>query len=86
MLQFMEFVMSVGWKVLLLAVSWKVFRCIRKYGSGTVQDILETMVLGIKAGCLSMRKRIAIKLLKQRREEEEPQKTEHPGKVEATIV
>ena len=73
MLAFMELMLNIGWKTLGIVFGWLLLKYIIRNGTGTIKEVLETVGIGIKAGCLAVRKKIREHLLKDEK------------KVEATV-
>ena len=70
MLEFVSFMLNVGWKTLGIVFGWLLLKYIIRNGTGTIREVLDTIGIGIKAACLAIRKKIREKLLKEEDKEE----------------
>lgn len=82
----MDFVIWMGTlalKICLIAAGFWVFKAILKNGPDTLKEIIKTIDVLLRVGCLKARQKIGESLRKERLEKEEPTATvEAEGSVE----
>ena len=62
---FIDFCLGIGWKVLCITAGWMIIKWILKDGKETIKDLLSTIKLGLKAGGVVLRKKMARYLRKE---------------------
>ena len=65
MVDFMIFMVNLGWKALGLVFGCMLFICIVKNGPETLRTILRTASIGIQAMCVAIRKKLLNYLRKE---------------------
>ena len=65
MVDFMIFMVNLGWKILGLVFGCMLFMCIVKNGPETLKTILRTIAIGIQAMCVAIRKKLLNYLRKE---------------------
>ena len=69
-------------KVLGVVGAWMLFKAIVRNGSGTINDILETVEMGLQAGGLLLKRKFFEIIRKEKRKPD----LEEPAKAEGSVV
>lgn len=72
MFEFLGFMLSIAWKILAVCCGFMLFRYVIRDGKDTFRDLLTTTGLGIQAGCLFLRRKLAAKIKGEPLPEEAP--------------
>lgn len=64
-MEILTWILGIAWKTALLCVGWICIKQIIRNGGGTLREVLETLGLAIRAGCLTMRAKLVDKLRKE---------------------
>jgi len=78
----LSWILQIVLKTAVVVGLWITVKVIIRNGGGTLKDILETLVLAIRYGCLNLKAKLVSKL----RENAEEKKETEEQKVEGTVV
>lgn len=84
----LNWMIQIVLKTVVVVLLWVAVKVIVRKGGGTFKDILETLVLAIRYGCLNLKAKLVDKLIRENAEEkEETEEQNGPGvKAEGTVV
>ena len=83
MASILSWVLGIAWRTALLCAGFICVKQIVRNGGGTLKEILETLGLGIRAGCIELRKKLVEHLKKDEEVIEDPNGPE--VRVEGTV-
>lgn len=75
MWDFLGTMLSMSWKVFGIMAGWMLIKHLMREGTGTLKELLETLGIAIRAGCLMLKKALWAKI----KEEREPERVEPTG-------
>lgn len=75
MWDFLGTMLSMSWKVFGIMAGWMLIKHLMREGTGTLKELLETIGVAIRAGCLMTKKALWAKI----KEEREAEKVEPNG-------
>ena len=75
MWDFLGTMLSVSWKVFGIMMGWMLIKHLMRDGTSTAKELLETIGVAIRAGCLMLKKALWAKI----KEEREAEKVEPNG-------
>ena len=64
MVDMLLWMLNISWKLLILIGGWLLLKAVVKDGSGTFKEILCTLGLAIRAGCMKLREWLIMKMTK----------------------
>ena len=73
----LSWMLGMAWRIAILLIAYTTLKAVLRNGNGTLRDILETLGLAIRAGCLSLRGKLLAKL-RSGAEEKETEEAEEP--------
>lgn len=79
----LSWILGIAWRTALLCAGFICIKQIVRNGGGTLKEILETLGLGIRAGCIELRRKLVEHLKKEEVIEEDPNGPE--VRVEGTV-
>ena len=84
----LSWMIQIALKTVVVVLLWVAVKVIVRKGGGTFKDILETLVLAIRYGCLNLKAKLVDKLIRENAEEKkETEEQSGPGvKAEGTVV
>lgn len=83
----LSWMIQIALKTVVVVLLWVAVKVIVRKGGGTFKDILETLVLAIRYGCLNLKAKLVGKLRENAEEKEETEEQNGPGvKAEGTVV
>lgn len=84
----LSWILQIVLKTAVVVGLWVTVKVIIRNGGGTLKDILETLVLAIRYGCLNLKAKLVDKLIRENAEEKkETEEQNGQGvKAEGTVV
>ena len=77
MTSILGWMLGMAWRIAILLIAYTALKAVLRNGNSTLKEILETIGLAIRAGCLSLRGKL-IAQLRSGAEEKETEEAEEP--------
>lgn len=80
----LSWMLGMAWRIAILMIGYTALKAVLRNGNGTLKEILETIGLAIRAGCLSLRSKL-VERLRSGAEEKETEKAGEPNGPEIQV-
>lgn len=80
----LSWMLGMAWRIAILLIAYTTLKAVLRNGNGTLKEILETIGLAIRAGCLSLKSKLIAKL-RSGAEEKETEKAEESNGPEIQV-